>query len=648
MKTSKRLLFAIIFTSIGNLALAQLKVDQYGRIGMGTNWPNSGYKCHIKGNLLLTTYPEIPPFNGVPVEFFFKVGNGFPGAEMGTNIDKIAFWAEWVNYNKLYAEAYYSASDSTLKREINPLQNGLQTILQLKPYSYFDNDSNINQETDKKKYGFLAQEVETILPEIVDTAKGIKLMDYTQLIPFTVDAIKELDSIVNSFSSQLPPVPPVLVSPANGATNLALKPLILLWNKSERAISYTGFIATDSTFNNIVNKFSTSDTSVFTSVGNYNTTYYWHVIAFDENGNRSGFSNIFNFTSEQIPGTATLISPVNGSSNILLNSTFVWSNGMPVYKNIIEVALDPDFKSLVTQYSLPDTNINLMLKYFNTLHFWRVTTFQTADATEGAISETWSFTTEAQPPTLPQSATPSASDLRYKENIIDIDSALEKVLQLRGVYFDWKTQDFPALNFDSTRYIGFIAQEVQPIVPEVIFQNDTGALSMDYGRMVALLVEAMKQQQKTIDSLKNAIGVQSSNSIDSIQTAQIAAIQECINNLPQDMGCGSSAKMANPEGNQQKTTFKDVVLKGEIILDQNNPNPFKESTTITYFIPEYVNFAQIVFSDNTGRIINTVDIDHTGQGQLNVKAEKLGSGIYSYSIVVDGKTVDTKKMLKTK
>ncbi|MBI4646457.1 MAG: hypothetical protein HY738_07650 [Bacteroidia bacterium] len=57
-------------------------------------------------------------------------------------------------------------------------------------------------------------------------------------------------------------------------------------------------------------------------------------------------------------------------------------------------------------------------------------------------------------------------------------------------------------------------------------------------------------------------------------------------------------------------------------------------------------FAQIIFSDNTGKIIKTVDINESGYGQLKVKAEKLMNGMYIYSIVIDGKIEETKKMVK--
>lgn len=89
------------------------------------------------------------------------------------------------------------------------------------------------------------------------------------------------------------------------------------------------------------------------------------------------------------------------------------------------------------------------------------------------------------------------SDLRLKENIVTVDNALDKVMQLRGVYYNRiedKTQK---------RKVGVIAQEIQKVLPEVVLEdNDMNkTLSVDYGNIVALLIEAIKEQQSQIDSL---------------------------------------------------------------------------------------------------------------------------------------------------
>jgi hypothetical protein len=97
-----------------------------------------------------------------------------------------------------------------------------------------------------------------------------------------------------------------------------------------------------------------------------------------------------------------------------------------------------------------------------------------------------------------------SSDARFKTNVTPISNPLQKVLALRGVNFDWKTNEFPARSFSENRSLGFIAQEVEKVLPEVVQteKNAEGYKSVQYDKIVALLVEAIKDQQKQIDSLK--------------------------------------------------------------------------------------------------------------------------------------------------
>ena len=76
------------------------------------------------------------------------------------------------------------------------------------------------------------------------------------------------------------------------------------------------------------------------------------------------------------------------------------------------------------------------------------------------------------------------------------------------------------------------------------------------------------------------------------------------------------------------------------------PNPFAEQTVISYNIPSTATRSQILFYDNGGNLFKSVDIKTTGKGQLNVFANDLSSGMYSYTLIVDGNVIDTKKMIK--
>jgi hypothetical protein len=127
------------------------------------------------------------------------------------------------------------------------------------------------------------------------------------------------------------------------------------------------------------------------------------------------------------------------------------------------------------------------------------------------------------------------SDIRKKKNIKTINSALEKVNALRGVEFEWKTPEevneknkkeaitkakkegskvvgwdgISDANWDrpelKTR-LGVIAQEIEKVVPEVVFEDpNDGYKSVSYGNLTALLIEAVKEQSKEIDNLKEQV-----------------------------------------------------------------------------------------------------------------------------------------------
>jgi hypothetical protein len=88
---------------------------------------------------------------------------------------------------------------------------------------------------------------------------------------------------------------------------------------------------------------------------------------------------------------------------------------------------------------------------------------------------------------------------RWKTNVKTIDGAMDKVRQLRGVTFDWKD--------GGSHDLGLIAEEVGKVVPEVVDYeaNGTDATSLNYGRLVALLIEALKEQDARIADLEQAL-----------------------------------------------------------------------------------------------------------------------------------------------
>lgn len=102
----------------------------------------------------------------------------------------------------------------------------------------------------------------------------------------------------------------------------------------------------------------------------------------------------------------------------------------------------------------------------------------------------------------------ACSDARYKTNVAALDGALAQVARIRGVRFNWRTEEFPDKNFRKDRDFGFIAQELKEVVPQVVTLGSDGYYSVDYGRLTPLLVEAVKEldaKTKRIDDLESRL-----------------------------------------------------------------------------------------------------------------------------------------------
>ena len=92
------------------------------------------------------------------------------------------------------------------------------------------------------------------------------------------------------------------------------------------------------------------------------------------------------------------------------------------------------------------------------------------------------------------------SDRRLKENIKPIESALDKAMKLQGVTFDWKEKEGKII--DIKQDIGFIAQDVQKVLPELVKENVDGKLSMRHQGIAPILLEAIKELKQEIEELK--------------------------------------------------------------------------------------------------------------------------------------------------
>jgi hypothetical protein len=94
-----------------------------------------------------------------------------------------------------------------------------------------------------------------------------------------------------------------------------------------------------------------------------------------------------------------------------------------------------------------------------------------------------------------------SSDERLKDNIQPIQQATYKLKQVGGYEFDWNEKQTVYEGHD----VGVIAQEIEKVLPEVVAQRADGYLAVKYEKIIPLLIEGFKEQQKEIESLKEEI-----------------------------------------------------------------------------------------------------------------------------------------------
>ena len=233
------------------------------------------------------------------------------------------------------------------------------------------------------------------------------------------------------------------------------------------------------------------------------------------------------------------------------------------------------------------------------------------------------------------------SDASIKSDIKSIESPLDVIKKLNGVtyknefragvkkdYYNSITEDGKRLvSMDSTydqafvdalmaeydkRDMGLVAQDVEKILPDVVYKMGAEKKGIAYTQLIALLIEGIKEQQQEIETLNETI------------TAIQNAVASKIDVLSSD------ALKVIASANTIKTTNTPV-------LEQNAPNPFNTSTEIRYYIPGQVRQATLYVFNMQGTLLRTSPLGDKGHGLITINASELKAGMYLYSLVIDGK-----------
>lgn len=209
------------------------------------------------------------------------------------------------------------------------------------------------------------------------------------------------------------------------------------------------------------------------------------------------------------------------------------------------------------------------------------------------------------------------SDARFKDNIQPIESGLSLIGNLRGVTYDFKTEEFPEQHFNEGTQYGFIAQELAEVMPTAVMPDEEGYFAVNYDAVIPVLVNAIQEQQ-----------------------SQIEALQEQIELL-------QGFEPADSRTDGAATKFGTAGLLEGAKLEQNAPNPFRTQTEIGFFVPQEFQSATLYVFDLSGRMIKTYPVTQAGAGSVIISAGELTAGMYIYTLAVNGAEVDSKRMILT-
>lgn len=163
---------------------------------------------------------------------------------------------------------------------------------------------------------------------------------------------------------------------------------------------------------------------------------------------------------------------------------------------------------------------------------------------------------------------------------------------------------------EKTHY-GLDAEVLKEVYPDLVYESQEGDLCINYTEMIPLLVQSVNELR-----------------------AQVVALQ------------GRQTYNVRARGGNE--TGIDSHALDVPALEQNDPNPFTQTTVVRYTLPESVKSAFLYIYDLNGTQIDQKTLQDRGKSSVTLEAGSLAPGMYLYALVADGKVIDTKRMIITK
>ncbi|MBK8146464.1 MAG: tail fiber domain-containing protein [Bacteroidetes bacterium] len=224
------------------------------------------------------------------------------------------------------------------------------------------------------------------------------------------------------------------------------------------------------------------------------------------------------------------------------------------------------------------------------------------------------------------------SDEKLKSNIQELSNATDIIRRLNAKTYEYKHDGkFANTHLPQGKNYGYLAQDLEKVIPEAVSeapiffkdkvtskQTTEKFKAVNYIALIPILSEAIKEQQTVIESLQNQI--------DELRT----------------IVAGSSA--TKPSSSTQEV--EAIPSMEGVVLSQNVPNPFTNDTRISYSISQPFKSAKLGVYDLNGQELKLVSLTAVS-GDVIIQGGNLKAGMYVYALIIDGKSVATKRMILT-
>ena len=224
------------------------------------------------------------------------------------------------------------------------------------------------------------------------------------------------------------------------------------------------------------------------------------------------------------------------------------------------------------------------------------------------------------------------SDRRNKKDINNMDYGLKELMKLRPVTYVWKDRPEEGV------HMGLIAQEVDKVMSEVVYNpatavvkdeegnlvtakslNEEARMGISYTSLIPVLIKSIQEQQGSIKKQRETIRN---------QRAQLKKLKQQMRAVMKELDMKSATEKSLGQ------------------LFQNVPNPSEKGTEISYVLNQNVSQATIQVYDLNGEKVKTIVLNNRGsKSNVNLAANELKPSIYTYVLVADGQVVDTKRMI---